>query len=164
MTMKEYDSTKDTQKHIDRVRELILVAMDVLQKRGIVHDDSKFRDPEKSLFDIYTPKLAACTYGSEEYKQFLAELKPALDNHYRENSHHPEHYSNGMNGFDLFDLIEMFMDWKAATERHNDGDIYKSIAINRRRFSYDEMMENIFINTARRLMWESPSVIFSSKP
>jgi len=149
--MEKYDSTNDTLLHIKRVNELLLSAATELLTRARVHDDSKLLPPEKELFDEFTPKLAGSTYGSDEYKELLKGLKVALDHHYAHNSHHPEHYSNGMNGFDLFDLIEMFFDWKAATERHNDGNIYKSIEINQKRFEYPDMIANIFKNTADRL-------------
>ena len=153
ITETKYSSTEDTLKHIKRVAELLTLAATELIRRANCHDNSKLQYPEKELFDEFTPKLAGCTYGSHEYKQFLLELKPALDNHYKNNSHHPEHYPDGMNGFDLFDLIEMFFDWKAATERHNDGNIYKSIKINKDRFGYPDMIENIFRNTAQNLSY-----------
>lgn len=149
-----YDSTTDTLKHIKRVSQLLIEAAMELQRRAIIHDKSKLKSPEKELFDEFTPKLAGCTYGSDEYKEFLKGLKVALDHHYAHNSHHPEHFENGMNGFDLFDLIEMFFDWKAATERHNDGNIYKSIEINQKRFGYPDMIANIFKNTADRLGYD----------
>jgi len=150
---KEYDSKKDTFEHISRVRELLRDCAKELQRRALVHDKSKLESPEKELFDEYTPKLKGCTYGSDEYKEYLKGLKVALDHHYENNSHHPEHYENGVNGFDLFDLIEMFMDWKAATERHSDGDIHKSIEINKDRFELSDQICDIFINTANRLNW-----------
>lgn len=146
-----YDSEVDTLKHIKRVNELLINASVQLLKRAQVHDNSKLGRNEKPLFDIYTPKLKGCTYGSDEYKQYLKDLKVALDHHYKENSHHPEHYENGVNGFDLFDLIEMFFDWKAATERHADGDIHKSIEINKDRFNLSDQVCDIFKNTAKSL-------------
>lgn len=146
-----YDSTKDTLLHIKRVSQLLTEAASELIRRANIHDNSKLESPEKEYFDEYTPKLAGSTYGSDEYKSFLKELKVALDHHYAHNSHHPEHYENGINGFDLFDLIEMFFDWKAATERHNDGNIYKSIKINKDRFKISEQLESILSNTAKRL-------------
>lgn len=149
--MEKYDSTKDTLLHIKRVNQLLTEASGELIRRANVHDDSKLKSPEKELFDEYTPKLKNCTYGSEEYKEYLKGLKAALDHHYSKNSHHPEHYENGIEGFDLFDLVEMFMDWKAASERHNDGDILKSIEINKERFNIDCQITNIFKNTAKRL-------------
>lgn len=87
----EYDSTADTLLHIKRVNELLGKAACILIMRGSVHDNSKLDSPEKELFDEYTPKLKDAEYGSDEYKEFLVGLKPALDHHYANNSHHPEH-------------------------------------------------------------------------
>lgn len=154
--MENYDSTKDTLLHIKRVAQLLTEASAELIRRANVHDNSKLNSPEKEFFDEYTPKLAGSTYGSDEYKEFLKELKVGLYHHYANNSHHPEHYPNGINGFDLFDLIEMFFDWKAATERHNDGNIFKSIQINKERFKYSDQIAEIFTNTAERLNYEKP--------
>ena len=149
--MNSYDSTKDTLLHIKRVAQLLTEASAELIRRANIHDNSKLNSPEKEFFDEYTPKLAGSTYGSNEYREYLKELKVGLDHHYANNSHHPEHYQNGINGFDLFDLMEMFFDWKAATERHNDGNIFKSISINKERFGYSEQLAEIFTNTAKRL-------------
>jgi len=146
-----YDSEADTRKHIMRVSALLSEAAAELLRRGSVHDQSKLSDPEKEVFDRMTPRLAGLTYGSEEYKQALSELKPALDHHYANNSHHPEHYAEGVNGMDLFDLIEMFFDWKAASERHDDGDIYRSINHNTVRFDLTNQLAEILENTAHNL-------------
>jgi len=147
----KYDSSSDTLKHKLRVYQLMGEAASELIRRGVKHDNSKLGPLEKELFDEYTPKLKHCTYGSDEYKEFLRDLKPSLDHHYENNSHHPEHYPNGVNGFDLFDLMEMFFDWKASGERHDDGNIYKSIEINKERFGLSDQVESIFINTAKKL-------------
>ena len=98
-------------------------------------------------FDEYTPKLKHCTYGSEEYKSFLAGLKPALDIHYKNNRHHPEHFANGIKDMTLLDLLEMLCDWKASSERHADGNIYRSIEINQSRFGYSDEVKAILKNT-----------------
>lgn len=149
-----YDSRLDTLLHIKRVAQLLTEASSELIRRANVHDNSKLESPEKELFDEYTPKLSGSTYGSPEYKEFLKGLKVALDHHYANNTHHPEHYKEGINGFDLFDLMEMFFDWKAATERHADGNIYKSIDINKDRFNISDQVCDIFKNTAKRLNYE----------
>ncbi len=47
----------------------------------------------------------------------------------------------------LMDLVEMFCDWWAATKRHDDGCIRRSIQINRKRFNIDEQLVKIFENT-----------------
>lgn len=147
----QYDSTKDTLLHIKRVNELLLLFAKELMDRAICHDNSKLYDPEKPLFDKMTPLLKGLTYGSEEYKKSLAELKPALDHHYSHNSHHPEYYKDGINDCNLFDLVEMLCDWKAASERHADGNIFKSIQINKTRFAMTDQLAKIFKNTVNKL-------------
>lgn len=47
----------------------------------------------------------------------------------------------------------MFFDWKAATERTKDGNIYKSIEHNKGRFELSEQVCQIFKNTAERIGW-----------
>ena len=145
------DSRPDTCKHIQTVQHFMLLVVNDLLLRSLVHDQSKLGSPEKEIFDEYTPKLAGSTYGSEEYKQFLAGMKPALDHHYAKNSHHPEYYPNGIQGMSLLDIIEMLCDWKAATLRHNDGDIRRSIEINQKRFGYSDELKQIFLNTLKEI-------------
>lgn len=151
--MSGYDSTADTLKHIKRVSQLLTETATELIRRANVHDNSKLLSPEKEGFDEYTPKLAKVTYGSEEYKGFLDKLKPSLDHHYAHNSHHPEYYKGGVDDMNLFDVIEMFMDWKAAGERHEDGNIFKSIDHNKVRFKMSDQLTSIFRNTAVKLGW-----------
>ena len=147
------DSRLETTKHILRVKDLLREFREILQQRGIDHDESKLKNPEKDAFDIMTEKLKSSTYGSEAYKQMLKDLQPTLDHHYANNSHHPEHYSNGIDDMDLFDIVEMFVDWKAASERHEDGNIYKSIDINKDRFKISDQLYQIFKKTASNLNW-----------
>lgn len=144
-----YDSTPDTLNHIARVRSLLVNVATNLLLRSEKHDLSKLREPEKNMFDEFTPKLKASTYGSDEYKGFLAQMNEALSHHYAENSHHPEHYKNGIDGMSLLDLIEMFCDWKAATERHADGSLERSIKLNKDRFNMSEQLVSIFENTRK---------------
>lgn len=125
-----YDSRADTLDHIVKVRWKLMQVVDRLHDRAIRHDNSKLLSPEKEIFDEYTPKLRATTYGSDEYKQHLAAMGRGLAHHYQVNSHHPEHYENGIRGMDLMDVIEMVCDWMAAVQRHADGDIHESIELN----------------------------------
>lgn len=190
------DSRIETYKHIQTVQKFLGRVIDSLLHRQEVHDQSKLVSPEVEVFDEYTSKLATSTYGSDEYKSYLAGMKPALDHHYAANSHHPEHYrwycaacgksfsgsqapvkdwgegeihrfcprcvgdgsviweaelmdkpDRGILGMSLLDLTEMLCDWKAATMRHNDGDIRKSIEINQKRFGYSDELKQILLNT-----------------
>lgn len=145
-----YDSAPETRKHIKRVGLLLCQMILKLLDRIDNHDSSKLQYPDKEIFDIYTPQLQNSIYGSEEYKSFLKEMKPALDNHYATSPHHPEYYREGINGMDLIDILEMFCDWKAASERHIKGDILESIKINKERFHISDQLEQILINTAKR--------------
>lgn len=145
------ESKLETQKHILRVQELLQKAIRNLGIRSQFHDQSKLEEPEASVFAKYTPLLRNSTYGSDEYKQFLVEMKPAIDHHYANNSHHPEYYANGISGMSLLDLLEMLADWKAAGERHADGDMMRSLTVNKERFGIDEQLWGILVNTAREL-------------
>lgn len=141
----------ETHCHIHRVRDLLGRVVSEFVDRASRHDLSKLEEPEASVFEEMTSKLRGCTYGSDEYKGFLAQMKPALDHHYANNSHHPEHYSSGIQGMDLFDVLEMLVDWKAATERHADGCLAKSIELNQKRFGYSDELKAILVNTANRM-------------
>lgn len=154
-----YDSTSDTLVHIRHVAGYLNFVALLLARRGIDHDLSKLHPPEKPLFDQWTPVLAGITYGTPEYTANLENLRPALAHHYANNSHHPEHFPNGVAGMSLLDLVEMFCDWKAAGERHADGgDIMRSIEINTRRYQLDPQLVEILKNTARELGWTKKGV------
>lgn len=148
-----YDSRQDTLDHISKVQgHLLDVELD-LRLRMRIHDASKLQSPEKEVFDSVTPKLKALTYGSDEYKAALAEMGDALKHHYEHNSHHPEHFIDGVNDMTLVDIIEMLCDWKAASERHANGDFAESLRINRERFHISNQLYSILLNTAIEKGW-----------
>lgn len=154
-----YDSRPETQEHIRRVRHFIARAVENLDGRSTFHDASKLMSPELEAFDIATPKLANLVYGSDEYKQSLRDLGPALQHHFEHNDHHPEHHENGVADMSLMALIEMLCDWRAASERvkqrTDDPEKVKSfeagLAYNQERFGYSDELAGILLNTAREL-------------
>lgn len=141
----------ETMKHIEKVRKYIKVFTDALAVRAIKHDKTKLESPEVEVFAEFTPKLAGATYGSDEYNSFLQEMNVALQHHYASNRHHPEHFSKGIDDMTLVDIVEMLCDWKAASQRQNDGNLLKSIELNAQRFGYDDQLKRIFVNTAKLL-------------
>lgn len=147
-----YDSTQDTLAHMKLVNEILAKFIKELIDRGINHDRSKLLEPEKSAFDNVTTKLKNCEYNSEEYKNNLKELGPALEHHYRNNDHHSEFYENGINDMDLLSLLEMVADWKAASERNRGGNIFDSINKNRLRYKISDQLTGILKNTAERYL------------
>lgn len=148
----ELEVELDTRKHIERVQYYMGIVIDELLNRSRNHDKTKLGPEEFPYFCKVHGKLKTSVYGSEEYKEFLKELGPALSHHYNSYGHHPEHYANGINGMDLCDLVEMFCDWMAATERHNNGNIHKSIDHNRSRFGMESQTCAFMANTATGLM------------
>jgi hypothetical protein len=147
MNTKELVSNESTRKHREKVNEYLMLVCKQLITRGLNHDNSKLESPELEVFAEYTPRLAESTYNSEEYKGFLEEMKPALDHHYANNRHHPNHFKNGVNDMTIIDIIEMFCDWKAASERHNDGNIKTSIEINSKKFNITKQLMKVLENS-----------------
>ncbi len=144
-----YDSRSDTFMHSQRVGELMVQIVKELLDRSTCHDRSKTQPPEVEVFDEFTPKLKGSTYGSGEYKGFLTAMGEGLRHHYAANRHHPEHFAGGVNDMTLVDLVEMLADWKAATERHDDGSLARSLDINRERFGLSDQLAGILENTVR---------------
>lgn len=141
----------ETQKHIEKVRHYLRVITDRLTSRGVNHDKIKLESPEVEIFAEFTPQLAKTTYGSPEYKAALTGMKVALDHHYANSRHHPEHFVNGITDMNLVDIVEMLCDWKAASERQMNGNLLHSIEMNAERFGYGDQLKHILMNTAKLL-------------
>lgn len=139
----------ETYLHIASVASKINKISAMLYDRGVNHDLSKTQPPELDIFAEYTPKLKGTTYGSDIYNDYLKEMGVALRHHYKASSHHPEHFTDGVQDMNLVDIVEMFCDWLAATERHDDGDILRSITINQDRFDMSDDLAQIFRNTVK---------------
>ena len=148
-----YDSRADTLLHSQRVGELMVQLAKEVLDRSTCHDRSKTEPPEVEVFNEFTPKLKHSTYGSDEYKGFLVAMGDGLTHHYASNRHHPEHFANGVNDMTLADLVEMLADWKAATERMQDGDLRRSLEIQQERFGLSDQLVAILRNTAEHFGW-----------
>lgn len=141
----------ETQKHIEKVRKYIRFFTDKLTNRGVNHDAVKLESPEVEIFAEHTECLKDLEYNSPEYKEHLAAMKVALDHHYANCRHHPEHFANGVNDMNLIDLVEMLADWKAASERQHNGNLLTSIEQNATRFKMSDQLKQILLNTAKML-------------
>lgn len=144
------ESKFKTMRHIETVRNYLNEVIKEIIHRQEQHDQSKTEPPEVEIFEEYTPKLRGITYGSDEYRQCMKEMKPAIEHHNKTNRHHPEHFDDGINGMNLIDLLEMLCDWKSAGMRHADGDLFKSLHINKDRFEIHPQLFRVLFNTA---MW-----------
>lgn len=155
--MSEIDTSKtvkETWDHITFVQAIMdRTFAEELLRRAAEHDESKLFEPELSLFAEWGPKLKELEYGSDEYMQAIEHMGQALQHHYQNNSHHPEHYEDGILGMNLFDLLEMMADWKAAIRRMPEGNFKKSLEFNRDRFKVPYPLFRILLNTAIYLKW-----------
>lgn len=152
LTLEEQATNHETWRHIHRVQHYLLGFVKRLVDRAHVHDQSKLVPPEVGPFSEVTHRLKGVTYGSDEYRTTIrTTLGPALGHHYANNRHHPEHFKNGIEDMTLLDLLEMLADWKAASERHNDGNLRKSIEMNAERFGMTPQLRRIFENSINEL-------------
>jgi hypothetical protein len=141
----------ETRTHQLEVAARLMTVARLLLKRAVRHDASKLQSGERDTFIRVTPRLKELDYGSDAYNAQLKDMKLALEHHYLENAHHPEHYSEaGVNGMNLVDVVEMFCDWCAAVKRHDSGDIQESIEHNEVRFGISPQLSQIFRNTVER--------------
>lgn len=151
-----FASRKATREHMNLVATYLESTLADLEVRSLIHDASKLKEPELSIFDAQTSKLAKFDYASDEYQAALQALKPALDHHYQKNDHHPEHFENGINDMNLVNLIEMCCDWYAAMQRHDSADIARSLDINQGRFEISNQLMDIIRNTFTYMGWDQP--------
>ena len=139
--------------HKFQVARFIIKTCWVLLKRALKHDLSKYSKHEAPYFAT-APELKSFNYGSQEYKDMLQntpEFDAAIKHHYANNSHHPQFYPNGIKDMEILDVVEMLCDWKAATMRHANGDLRRSIEINQKRFGYNDQLKSILIATAKEI-------------
>lgn len=149
------ESVPVTLKHIKRIDELLDEFAIELMRRGNVHDNSKFTPEEQGPLDEMQRLIdieGQAPYGTPEYSRRTALLKTMIDHHYARNNHHPEHYEDGVDGMDLFDIIEMFCDWKAASERGEES--HMNLSYSKERFKISDQLHNIFLNTVNNLGWK----------
>jgi hypothetical protein len=54
----------------------------------------------------------------------------------------------------LMDVIEMFCDWKAASERGKGNDFMEGLKHNQARFDMSDQLYDILVNTAKELGYD----------
>lgn len=145
-----------THEHIARVRQLLGEFAIEMIRRGDRHDKSKFDpielEPLQRMQDLIDSEGPA-KFGTDEYKRRTNLLGEMISHHRANNSHHPEHYPNGIRGMDLFDLVEMFFDWKTASERN--GDTRMNLVAASEKYGIEEPLFSILLNTAERLGYKA---------
>jgi len=137
--------------HINSVQQHMVNVITQLLTRMANHDQTKYLPDELDLV-LGKPYLDTLEYNSDEYRDGLARVQHAIDVHYSSNSHHPEHFAEGIQDMSLLSLLEMACDWKAAADAHNSTYL-ESINRNVGRFGLSIEMQYILQNTGRELGW-----------
>lgn len=152
-TAKNLESISDSEcsniEHINDVRNLLTICIQEIHKRSTNHDASKLESPEREIFGEYFSELKNTEYGTPEYEELLIKVKPAIDHHYANNRHHPQFHENGINDMDLIDLLEMLMDWIASSSRTKNGNIRKSLKVNKEKYKISDQLLTILENTVK---------------
>jgi hypothetical protein len=136
--------------HKRRVASYMQIIANELFQRAAVHDNSKFSPEEYEAYDAAFPNFKKYAFGTDEMKAVYESIKPALEHHFRENRHHPEHFTNGVNDMTLIDVLEMVCDWLAASHRSNTG-IDKGLKINKARYGISDQLFAIIDHTVEDL-------------
>ena len=136
--------------HIKDIQEILNKLSFKLINRGKEHDDSKFKDPEFSEFSQTVEMDSLIEYGSEEHKNKQKKLEGVINLHHYNNTHHPEHWENGIEDMTLLDLLEMITDWSVASKKYKNGDVYKSLDINCKKYSISPQLKKILLNIIER--------------
>lgn len=101
-------------RHLMFVRLALAKVQQALENRGIVHDASKMLDDEFEGFSRINKHARVHKFGSQEYKDGMAQEKPTIDLHFQRNSHHPEFHEQT-----FLDIIEMVCDWWGARKGYD---------------------------------------------
>lgn len=126
-------------RHRDMVRLNVKKLTDELSTRALAHDLSKLMVDEIDGFVKINKAARENAYGSPEYEaSFRAAKEPGgcIALHFSRNSHHPEFHGHERDmGF--LDLIEMVLDWKAASDTYGQNTLRGGLAVHRRRFEFE---------------------------
>ncbi len=148
------DFIKDLVQYKQWVAQNMQTAASELFQRAAVHDNSKFSPEEFEPYEEAFPNLQKYAYGSEELREELRKIKPAIHHHFSVNRHHPEYFGErGINGMNLIDVLEMVCDWMAASKRSQTG-IDKGLEINKERYGISDQLFEIIRNTVAMLLEE----------
>jgi hypothetical protein len=149
--MSEQEYTDELNVHVQAVRTGIKIATDELTQRGLVHDHSKLFEVE---FEGYSEAVPYLKNKQPLPPDVEEKFHKAWVHHYTNNDHHPEYHTSGVMSMDFMSLIELAADWCAAMLRDdiNNTDIENNVQKLGPKFHMDEQMQNILINTMKKMM------------
>lgn len=137
--------------HIRGVQTWMRHVIMLWTNRMVFHDQSKYSSPELPLIH-QKARLDSIPLNTPEYHEALTQIRGAVQAHYECNTHHPEHYANGVAGMSLLDLMEMICDWRVAAEM-NGTDLAVSFDKCVERFDIPQELRTVLLNTYKELGW-----------
>lgn len=137
--------------HIRGVQTWMRHVIMLWTNRMVFHDQSKYSSPELPLIH-QKARLDSIPLNTPDYYDALSQIKSAVQAHYECNTHHPEHYANGVLDMGLLDLMEMICDWRVAAEM-NGTDLAVSFDKCVERFDIPQELRTVLLNTYKELGW-----------
>jgi hypothetical protein len=92
-----------------------------LNHRAMLHDESKFREPEKTPY-VWRTWQSYCTLNNIPFSYppgMEQQIRDAIFHHITHNRHHPEWFPDP-DEMTTIDLIEMVCDWTAMAQEFGD--------------------------------------------
>lgn len=123
--------------HQGQVRARLRTLARELEKRADLHDLSKFREDEFPGFVQINKVARQHPYGSPEYKASI-EGNNTVALHFSRNRHHPEWHANEVEDMNLVDIIEMTIDWLAATATYGTNTFEQALQKQIERFNLQD--------------------------
>lgn len=141
--------TNDLHKHKLILQAVLYNLANQLKERADNHDNSKLDPKEKEVFESIDNIKREDFDSYEEYYNCTKPLiQKALDHHYANNKHHPEHFEHGIEDMNLLDVLEMVVDWDtSASCRGTKLDPEYSF----KRFKIEPQLQKIILNTLKIL-------------
>ena len=119
-------------RHQTLVRRYLLELAHRLEQRALIHDLSKLQLDEFTGFVEIQRVAREHRLDSPEYKASIQ--SDVVNLHLSRNSHHPEFHHGGIKDMPLLDLIEMVIDWRAASETYGRTTMAESLPMQKERF------------------------------
>lgn len=142
--------------HVHNVEKKLLKLIQILTKRAGEHDKSKLTPPECYGWDLMD-KEPKYPYGSPEYFEKMQRYNYVFKHHYSVNSHHPEHYPQGVLDMDLIDMCEMLCDWLSYKDSFTRKEGIEVIIKQCQRFNVPPEIELMLIHTFERYLCIDPA-------
>ena len=137
MISDEIKTLNTIQQHRETVETLLTILAQDFAIRGRVHDRSKLKSDE---FDGYIHINRAArkhAFDSPELREVKRNHIAAIDHHYARNSHHPE-YHKDIRDMGFMDIIEMVIDWKAASITYGNQTLREGLSTMRERHDFSD--------------------------